>query len=129
MPKSVIRYIEKCTGANHNGPAWIAKVQLSKSGKTFYFNGQAFQRAEGGLGIGNHFDLETGEPYWISGVKKQGSNRHWAGAGKIAVEESVAAELCKTLGAAALDESLYEIVPNLPRTDPQKFTKLLNEPL
>ena len=38
---------------------------------------------------GNYFDLATGDEYWVSGIKKQGTNRHWAGSGKIAVEKNV----------------------------------------
>ena len=27
---------------------------------------------------GNFIDCESGEEYWISGVKRKGSNQHWA---------------------------------------------------
>ena len=30
----------------------------------------------GGI-AGNHVDEETGEEYWVSGIKKRGSNTHW----------------------------------------------------
>lgn len=125
----VLKYIEKCTGTNHNGPAWIAYVQASKSGRTIYFNGHALQRAAKGYGEGNHFDVETGEAYWISGVKTRGSNRHRAGSGHILVEKSAVPELLALSGEPSLDESLYRVTPDLPRTDPQKFTALLNEKL
>jgi len=77
----MIRYIELKTGYNDNGPAWIGRVQVSRSGQTVYFNGRAFKRRGGGAS-GNHFDVETGDNYWISGVKKDGRDRHWAGSGK-----------------------------------------------
>ena len=64
--ESQIKYIELKTGFADNGPAWIGKVEFSKSGKTIYFNGPAFK----GNGHGVSSDLETGEIYWISGVKK-----------------------------------------------------------
>lgn len=122
-----LKYIEQCTGTNHTGPAWIAYVQTSKSGRTIYFNGHALQRAAKGYGQGNHFDVETGEAYWISGVKTRGSNRHWAGSGHIFVEESAVPELLALLGERSLDTSRFRITPDLPRTDPQRFNALLNE--
>ncbi|MFP6584686.1 MAG: hypothetical protein VCD00_19285 [Candidatus Hydrogenedentota bacterium] len=51
-------------------------MKKSKTGRTVYFNGQALKRVKGGYGCGNHEDLETGDAYWISGVKKDGPNRH-----------------------------------------------------
>ena len=73
-----LMYIEKCTG-NRNGPAWIAYVQTSKSKRTIYFDGHALRRHVWVDRLGNHYDIETGDPYWVSGVKKRGSNRHWFG--------------------------------------------------
>ena len=35
----MLRYIELKTGHDDNGPAWIARVKLSKSKRTIYFNG------------------------------------------------------------------------------------------
>ncbi len=126
---TMFRYIEKCTGTDHNGPAWIARVAMSRSGRTIYFNGQALQRAAKGCGAGNHFDVETGEEYWVSGVKKRGSNRHWAGSGPILVEESAVPALLERLGAPSLDSSSYQAIPDLPESDPKKFRALLNEKL
>ena len=32
-----------------------------------------------GQGIrGNYYDEESGDEFWVSGVKKRGSNAHWA---------------------------------------------------
>lgn len=39
-----IRYIELKTGFSNRGPAWIGKVEFSKSGQTIYFNGKAFKK-------------------------------------------------------------------------------------
>ena len=36
--------------------------------------------------------METGEQYWISGVKKNREDRHWAGAGPVEIDEDVRAE-------------------------------------
>lgn len=80
-----IKYIELKTGYADNGPAWIGKVRFSKSGKTIYFNNHALK----GNGHGACRDIETGEIYWVSGVKKNEENRHWAGNGKIMVDKEI----------------------------------------
>ena len=102
-----IRYIELKTGYNDNGPAWIGKVTLSKSGQTIYFNGKAFQKHHGVQG--NYCDIETGEEYWISKVKKDGTDRHWAGSGKIIVDRSILEEYLEITGQTALSYSRYEV--------------------
>lgn len=100
---------------------------MSKSGRTIYFHGRALQRSARGQHQGDHFDVETGEPYWVSGVKTRGSNRHWAGSGTILVEESAVPELLALLGASELDATRFQVTADLPRTDVQRFNALLNE--
>lgn len=103
QPKLV--YIERKTKdgvfLNHRGPAVIAAVTFSKSGKSIYYKGMAFRRAGGGqrtrlrdqgcgLVYGNYFQYDPEkeneksidslqynqvDEFWISGVKKRGSNR------------------------------------------------------
>jgi hypothetical protein len=75
----VLKYIELKTGYADNGPAWVARVKLSKSGRTVYFGSKAFRRATGGGVSGNHYDIVTGDEYWVSGVKRRGLDGHWAG--------------------------------------------------
>jgi len=41
---------------------------------------------KGGGIYGNYICVETGDEYWISGVKKRDSNRHWAGSGRVTIE-------------------------------------------
>ncbi len=66
--KQRIMYVELKSGFNDNGPAWIGKVAYSKSDRTIYSNGKAFKK---GSGIsGNYRDLETGDEYWISCLKR-----------------------------------------------------------
>ena len=46
-----------------------------------------------GSGIrGNYVNPETGIEYWVSGPKKNGQDRHWAGAGPVYVEPDVQEE-------------------------------------
>lgn len=65
--KQELKYIELKSGYGDNGPAWIGYLEFSKSGKTTYFNDQAFS----GSGHGGCHDLETGDIYWITGIKIQ----------------------------------------------------------
>jgi hypothetical protein len=37
-------------------------------------------------------DVKTGEAFWVSGVKKSGSNRHWAGSGPVQIDDDARAE-------------------------------------
>lgn len=47
--------------------------------------------------------METGESFWVSGVKKNGEDRHWAGSGKVLVEAAALADYLKAIGAKTLD--------------------------
>src|SRR4051812_46515484 len=60
----MIRYIELKSGYHDDGPAWIARVAVSKSGRTLYFNGKALKRSTQS-GSGNYYDVETTESYWL----------------------------------------------------------------
>jgi hypothetical protein len=125
MIKTLI-YIELKSGGNDDGPAWIGFARKSRSGRTVYFNGKAFkQRGRGASG--NHYDLETGESYWISGVKRNGSNRHWAGSGKITIEAAALEEYLRVVGIRALDPTRFVVSDEIQPTDPAKFHELENE--
>jgi hypothetical protein len=85
-------YVELKTGWNDDGPAWIGRVTFSKSGLTVYFHGRALRRIKGGGVKGNYRDVESGEEYWVSGPKRNGNDRHWAGSGPVEIDEDAAAE-------------------------------------
>jgi hypothetical protein len=65
-------YVELKSGYHDNGPAWIGRVAFSKTGRTIYYRGKSLRRIPGGGIFANHRDIETGEEYWVSGVKKNG---------------------------------------------------------
>ena len=73
-----------------NGPAWIGWVSFSKTGRTVYYRGRQLRRAQGVSG--NDVDVDTGEEFWISGVKKNRQDRHWAGSGPVEVDSDAEAE-------------------------------------
>jgi hypothetical protein len=106
--KAELIYVELKTGYSDNGPAWIGNGFYNRTRKTVYFNGNVLCRSQGNSG--NHIDLETGEEYWISGVKKNGTDRHWAGAGAIEIDETVIDEYLALRGIDSLTKGKYVIV-------------------
>jgi hypothetical protein len=78
MKKRQIMYIE-CKAGSLEGPARIGWVTYSKTGKTIHYKGQAFQSLKGRGFKSNYFDLETGDEYWISGVRKDRQDRLYGG--------------------------------------------------
>ena len=106
--KSQLLYVELKTGYGDSGPAWIGTGFYSKSGRTVYFNGQAFKRAN--VIEGNHFDIESGDGYWISGIKKDGTDRHWAGTGTIEIDETIVADYLNLIGHTSLPKNKFQIV-------------------
>lgn len=119
--RAEIKYIELKTGYADNGPAWIGKVEFSRSGKTVYFNGHALK----GNGHGACSDLESREIYWISGIKKNGQDRHWAGGGKIMIDRNIVDEYLKLIDNKVLDPQKYELV-DLITADKSKFYDIEN---
>lgn len=97
MPANRVMYIEQKTAdgslLNDRGAAEIGEVSFSKTGTTIYFKGKSFRKASvcAGRRIGpgfNYVCVETGDGYWISGVKKRGTNRHWAGGGPVTIDST-----------------------------------------
>ena len=65
-------YIEFKGRDTLEGPARIGRVTFSKSGKSIFYKGRRFDRANGFKA--NYMDAETGDYYWISGCKKDGTD-------------------------------------------------------
>ncbi len=85
-------YVENKDGDIDGVSARIGWVEFSQSGLSVYYRGRTLKRAKGGGVSGNHYDDETGEEYWVSGVKKRGSNAHWAESVDIAIDEDAKEE-------------------------------------
>jgi len=126
---SMLRYIELKSGHSDSGPAWIGRVRLSKSKTTVYFNGRALKKAKGGGISGNYFDIETGQEYWVSGIKRNGQDRHWAGGGRILVEKDAVEEYLAFRALRELDRTQYEITDSIVHTDIAKFKTIEITPL
>ena len=119
-----LMYIELKTGYSDDGPAWIGYVKTSKSKKTIYFNDHAFQKLVGGCS--NYVDIENGDEYWISGLKKRESNRHWAGRGKIAIDRRAIKKYLELIGEKELPMNLFEIVDIEDRFPIERINHLSN---
>ncbi|HZV68483.1 MAG TPA: hypothetical protein VFG10_03035 [Saprospiraceae bacterium] len=61
--KFKVMYIELKTGFSDNGPAWIGRIEFSKSGQTIYFNNKAIKKLKSAGVSGNYFDIESGAEY------------------------------------------------------------------
>jgi len=120
--KHEIRYIELKTGYNDNGPAWIGKVKLSKTGKTIYFNDKAFRKCVGVAG--NYYDVETQDEYWISGIKKNGTDRHWAGSGIVVIGQNIVPDYLEAIGQTKLKSNLQ--IADIPEIYPIERIKALD---
>lgn len=86
-----VMYVENKDGLIDGVSGRIGWVGFSKTGQTVYYRGRTLHKGSGVRG--NFIDADTREEYWISGVKKRGSNAHPA-------EQAVDVEV----DADALDE-------------------------
>lgn len=119
-----LMYIELKSGYSDDGPAWIGYVKTSKTRKTVYFNDHAFQKA---IGDGsNYIDIENGDGYWITGLKKDESNRHWAGHGKITIDRRAVEEYLALVGEKELPSSLFEVADMEDKFPVERANRLLN---
>jgi hypothetical protein len=82
MKKTRIMYIES-KGEGISGPGRIGRVTFSQTGKSIYYRERMFQSLKGKGFKANYFDAETGEEYWISGCKKDGSDHLYGGTTEI----------------------------------------------
>lgn len=87
-----VMYIENKDAAIDGASARIGWVEFSKTGLTVYYRGRALRRANGGGIRGNYVDSMTGDEYWISGIKRRGSNTHWAESTTVMVDEDAREE-------------------------------------
>lgn len=113
-----IRYVEN----KNSGEAWIGYCHFSKSGRSVYFNNKILKRKQGISG--NHIDAETGEEYWVSGVKKNGFDRHWSEGGPVSLEQTAVDDYLKLVGRNFLPKNKFTIV-NLVNEPNKKLSQQL----
>jgi hypothetical protein len=74
MPRDETRimYIERGGGLCRGGR--IGRVRMSKTGRTLYYGATVLQSLNGSGYKTSHFDVETGEEYWVSRPRKDGND-------------------------------------------------------
>ena len=72
-----IMYVERGGGLSFAGR--IGHVRLSKTGRTLYYAGITLRSLNGSGYKTNHFDVATGEEYWVSGPRKDGNDPLYPG--------------------------------------------------
>ncbi|MEH6764380.1 MAG: hypothetical protein V7655_07765 [Aequorivita antarctica] len=127
--RTEIKYLELKSGFSGNGPAWIGLVSFSKSGKTIYFDGKAFQRMGSARIQGNFMDILSGDEYWISGVKKDLSDRHKFGGGKVFVEKRILSEYLKIIGQTELPKTDFVLTEVNIEIPVERLNEIENEKL
>ncbi len=106
--KTRIMYVERITLLNHNGSASIGRVSFSKSGRTIYYRGKTLQSLRGSGIIGNYVDVNSGVEYWVSGPKRNGQDRHWAGKGVVKIDAEVVDEYWREIRGCEPPEDPFE---------------------
>jgi hypothetical protein len=85
-----IMYIE-CKGESLNGPARIGRVTFTRTGATLRYRGKTFHRFTGGSKA-NHIEEGSGDPYWISGPRQDGTDRLYKSNEPVEIDEDVREE-------------------------------------
>lgn len=71
-----LMYVENKDGLLDGARAWVGWAEFSKTGRTVYFHGRSLLAIAGGGIRGNYLDVDSGEEFWVTGVKARGSNAH-----------------------------------------------------
>ena len=103
-----IMYIENKSNDLAGGEARIGRVTFSKTGRTIYYQSRAFKPFKSGFKA-NYIETETGEYFWISGPKKDGSDRLYGERVPVRIDEDVR-------------EEYWSVIRNLPDKKDRKTT-------
>src|SRR4051812_45419316 len=90
--KARIMYMESKAAGLAGGEARSGRVTFSKTGQTIYYGGRTFHKIPGGGIKVNYYEKETGEEYWISGPKKDGSDRLYGERVPVVIDDDIADE-------------------------------------
>jgi hypothetical protein len=87
-----IMYIE-CKGCDGlHGSARIGRVTFSRTGATLQYGGKSFQSLKGRGFKANYCEVETGAQYWISGPRRDGTDRLYKSDWPVEIDEDVREE-------------------------------------
>lgn len=97
--RSRIMYVEnKSQGLE--GQARIGRVFFSKTGKTLYYKGLRFRSLKGSGFKSNYYEVDSGNEYWISGPRKDTSDRLYGGSRGVEVDADVLDEYASYVAGA-----------------------------
>lgn len=68
-------HVHRGEGRQLSGSASIGRVLFSKTRRRVYYRDEVLQRPLDGGFRANHYDLATGEGYWVSGPEQAGGDR------------------------------------------------------
>jgi len=85
-------YGNESKGGGLHGSARIGRVTFSRTGSTLHYRGKSFQSLKGSGFKANYFDVETGEQYWISGPRRDGTDRLYKSDWPVEIDEDVRKE-------------------------------------
>ncbi|HVW09481.1 MAG TPA: hypothetical protein VHC90_12905 [Bryobacteraceae bacterium] len=85
-----IMYIE-FKGDLH-GSDRIGRVTFSRTGATLHYGGKSFQSLKGNGFKANYRDTETDEEYWISGPRRDGTDRLYKSDWPVEIDDDVREE-------------------------------------
>lgn len=74
-------------GDGLHGSARIGRVTFSRTGATLHYGGKSFQSLKGSGFKANYFCVETGEQYWISGPRRDGTDRLYKSDWPVEIDE------------------------------------------
>ena len=119
-----LMYIELKTGYSDDGPAWIGYVQTSNTRKTFISMIMLFRRIL--VTMQTIWTLRMVKNIGFPELKKEESNRHWAGHGKIMIDRRAVDDYLTLIGEKELPSNLFEIVGMEDRFPVERVNKRLN---
>ncbi|MGC2638048.1 MAG: hypothetical protein WA294_12775 [Acidobacteriaceae bacterium] len=85
-------YGKESVGGGLHGTARIGRATFNRTGATLRYRGKSFQRLKGAGFKANYFDVETGEQYWISGPRRDGTDRLYKSDWPVEIDEDVREE-------------------------------------
>jgi len=85
-------YVENKESDIDGHGARIGWVSFSKTGLSLYYRDMTLKRMKGGGIRGNYYCEETNEEFWVSGIKKRGSNTHYAESTDVHIDEDAIEE-------------------------------------
>jgi hypothetical protein len=93
---SRIMYIERKAG-KLTGEARIGRVTFTRTRRTLYYGDKSFRRPASAGFKSNYYCVETGENYWISGCKRDGTDRLYDEGVAIHIDDDVREEYWTTI--------------------------------